>query len=790
MGMMFRGSRLVVFALALLVLVLVASALFGSVAVARADSASAAKGYVVVYRDGVRKPGAATALRERRHGFWARLRYSAAVKGFAARLSQRQVQALRRDPQVASVTPDRTVHATGGGPLVAGEFVPAGLRRIEAATQTTALQASSARVAVLDTGIDLNHPDLDVVDGDNCISPGAPAEDDNGHGTHVAGTIAAKNNGFGFVGVAPGTRVVSVKVLDSTGSGAYSQIICGIDWVTATLSDTDLSNDVLVANMSLTGLGDPVESCASTTDPLHAAICRSTAAGVTYAVAAGNSGWDFDYAANPDVPASYPEVLTVTAMSDSDGAPGGLGGAPACYASNGDDQTASFSNYATTAAGAAHTVAAPGVCIESTAMGGGYEVRSGTSMATPHVTATVALCLGTSVAAGPCAGLEPAQIIARIRSQAEQHTNRLSGYGFQGDPLRALAGRYFGYLATALDIDPPTPTLTQPTDGSTTTDSTPLLSGVAGAAAGDAPTISVQISQGTGTGGPLVGSFSTTRSNGSWSLNVLDADALPEGAYTVSVTQDDDAGNPGHSAAATFTVTGTQTLTTQAPSQATSSAPGPPVAGRATSASSVPKQPAKLSVARATVSSATNRLDVLAPITKRASGTVEVSFTAAGRTYRFTQPIDARRGYIRFRRRIPQAQARLGTGILSIAYAGDDDTRPQRVRLRAAAQASALHPTRPVLVAGRLRATGTISMRARGVVRVQIEYMSAGRAVVDEFSTRIRDGRWRLNQALPDDIRQAIAARQGTVQSQTLFTGYLPKNLRGEMYTYQVIGNP
>ncbi len=163
-------------------------------------------------------------------------------------------------------------------------------------------------------------------------------------------------------------------------------------------------------------------------------------------VAAGNSGWDFDDAAAPDAPAAYPEVLTVAAVTDSDGRPGGLGNAPACDSRQSDDTYASFSNYAATPAGAAHLVAAPGSCITSTWLNGTYATISGTSMASPHVAGVVALCLGESGSSGPCTGLTPAQARQRISDDAKARTTTSTSYGFAGDPLRPVSGRTYGYL--------------------------------------------------------------------------------------------------------------------------------------------------------------------------------------------------------------------------------------------------------------------------------------------------------------------------------------------------------
>lgn len=197
---------------------------------------------------------------------------------------------------------------------------------------------------------------------------------------------------------------------------------------------------------------------------------------------------------------------------------------------------------------------------------------------------------------------------------------------------------------------------------------------------------------------------------------------------------------------------------------------------------------AKLALARATIVRRDRLLDVLAPITSLASGRANVELHAANRRYRFTAAVNSRDGRIRFRKLIPRAQALLGTGIITIAYRGDDDTRPQTVRLRAASQQAKLRLKRPTIANGRVRASGTISKRARGVVRVQIEYVVAGKTTTLQFKVPIRSGRWSLNQSLPQTVRNAIAQRTGTVHSYTLFTGYMPRRVRGEMRSFQVLG--
>src|SRR4051794_24621209 len=407
--------------------VLVAVALIGA-------GSAQARVYIVGYDSSAGNPRTETAQREDDQGFDADYVYTKAVKGFAANLSSAQVAELQDDPDVAYVVRDQPVEALGGAAVAGGEIVPTGVRRLGAATTASVSPRSDVGVAVIDTGVDLSNPDIDAVDGRNCVAPGSPAQDDHGHGTHVAGTIAARNTGAGVVGVAPGTKIYAVKVLDSTGSGSTSSVICGIDWVAANAA---LLN-IRVANMSLGGYANSVGSCI--TDPERAAVCRATALGVNFVVAAGNDGRDVagsDY----EVPATFPEVLTVSAYGDSDGAPGGQG-ASTCAAGNTDDNAATFSNFATRAQDVAHLVSAPGVCIRSVKNGGGTATMSGTSMASPHIAGAVALCLGAGGVAGPCSGLTPAQVIDRMRSTAQA---RAQTFGFQGDPTRPISGRSYGY---------------------------------------------------------------------------------------------------------------------------------------------------------------------------------------------------------------------------------------------------------------------------------------------------------------------------------------------------------
>ncbi len=317
--------------------------------------------------------------------------------------------------------------------------MPPGIRRTGGATPTLAHAPATTAVAVLDTGVDLVNQDLDAVTGVNCVKPGTAAQDDNGHGTNVAGIIAARNTGKGVVGVAPGTRVYAVKVLNNRAVGTLSQFLCGINWVAANAA----AKNIRVANMSIGGVGLSDGACGTASgDSEHKAICAATAAGVTFVVSAGNGGTDF----SRTVPAAYPEVLTATAITDTDGLPGARGPA-SCAKKELDDRAGTYSSYAVSASAAAHAVAAPGTCVTSAGLGGKASTYTGTSQAAPHVAGAVALCHGSGGLPGPCAGLAPAAVIARVRADATAATTLSTG--FLGDPLRPLSGKVFGPLVSA-----------------------------------------------------------------------------------------------------------------------------------------------------------------------------------------------------------------------------------------------------------------------------------------------------------------------------------------------------
>ncbi len=410
--------------------------------------------YVVVLKDYVGDPGAVAREHAQRHGAEVIHTYQHAIKGYAARIPEARLAAVRDDPRVQFVSEDREVKASA-------QELPTGVNRIEGDLDTNSTDAGNGNgsvntnVAVLDTGI-YKHTDLNVAGGYNCTSRKTSAwSDGHGHGTHVAGTIGAKDDANGVVGAAPGAKLWAMKVLDNRGSGSTSSVICGIDQVTKHNTDTDPTNDIKVANMSLGGEGRDDENCGNTNDDAyHKAICRSVNKdgaygpypGATYVVAAGNDGTNF----SGTTPAAYNEVLTVTAVADFDGQPGG-GAAATCREDDEDDTSAIFSNFTNTKVEnedeQEHTIAAPGVCIRSTWKGGGYNTISGTSMASPHVAGTAALC----IASGKCTGA-PADVLSKLRTDAELQP---SSYGFKDDPrtdpivMDNGNTRYYGYLEYA-----------------------------------------------------------------------------------------------------------------------------------------------------------------------------------------------------------------------------------------------------------------------------------------------------------------------------------------------------
>ena len=343
--------------------------------------------YIVVLKHG--KGVDAVEGRAGRLGVKADRTFRNAVHGFSAKLTPGQLAALRLDPDVDSVVPDEIIS-------IAGQSIPTGVRRVSGkdslvADINGADPQVDADVAIVDTGIGGRttkaHEDLNIVGGISCSTDNPNSwGDPNGHGTHVAGTVGALDNGIGVVGVAPGVRLWSVRILDSAGDGLISWYVCGLDWIAAQRDPDDPSRPLIEAvNMSVARSGTDDGNCGYTTkDLMHQAICRLVDSGVTVVAAAGNNSFN----AKKLKPASYDEVITVSALADTDGKPGGLGGS-LCYSWGSydvDDTFADFSNY-----GRDVDLIAPGKCIFSTLPGNAYGYISGTSMAAPHVTGAAAL---------------------------------------------------------------------------------------------------------------------------------------------------------------------------------------------------------------------------------------------------------------------------------------------------------------------------------------------------------------------------------------------------------------
>ena len=351
--------------------------------------------------------------------------YRHALTGFQMRGSAAAAEALRHNPRVVSVEPDRSIELT--------ETLPFGVKRISAyrtdggGAYQAGFRGRGARIAVLDTGIDLDHPDLvagiDGALGRNCVDGTRPPDDGYGHGTHVAGTAAAPLNGVGVVGVAPEARLVAIKMFTDSGASSEALALCALDHVTGLNLDADPSNDVDVANMSW-GEERAWGDCLS--DALHAAICGASAANITLVAGAGNSAVN----AGNFVPGAFPEVIGVSALADFDGDPGGLAGCgfvPDLFWTECDDTMAFFSNY-----GASVDVIASGVRVYSTWTGGGYTTSSGTSMATPHVAGVVALMAAVDPSLTPARAIEVLRLTGECPNGQAADADGTAGCAGQG----------------------------------------------------------------------------------------------------------------------------------------------------------------------------------------------------------------------------------------------------------------------------------------------------------------------------------------------------------------------
>ena len=385
--------------------------------------------YIVVLRSG--HPSEVAAEHERSHGARVSLVYEHALRGYAAQMAPQAAARIQNDPRVELVEADLPVQAFA-------QTVPTGITRIAAnSARYDGIESSyDVDIAILDSGIDLDHPDLNVVASTGCAGGGpyskkctdGKGDDDNGHGSHVAGIAAARDNAIGVVGVAPGARLHAVKVLDQRGSGYVSWIIAGIDWVTAR------SSTIEVANMSLGGSGY--------TSSYHTAVKNSVAKGIVYVVAAGNErrdvyGADLKFGTSDDTqPAAYPEVATISALADADGRPGGLTATSTTFSNcteNRDDSFACFSNFSAvatnnpvTSSGAKIDLMLPGYRIYSTYKSGGYATVSGTSQASPHAAGLAALYISANGRATTAAGVYSIRQALINMGQSQTNANGLT----------------------------------------------------------------------------------------------------------------------------------------------------------------------------------------------------------------------------------------------------------------------------------------------------------------------------------------------------------------------------
>ncbi|MEN6545276.1 MAG: S8 family peptidase [Armatimonadia bacterium] len=325
----------------------------GSAAVASETAAggSNAAGLLPVLIGFTKAPGAAEEGLVR--GASGKIKYTYhIIPAIAARLPAQAVAALAHNPRVAYIEEDAIATASA-------DTVPWGITRVKADLLWAGNTASGVKVAVIDTGLDYRHPDLapNYKGGYDYVNRDTDPMDDNGHGTHCSGTVAAAVEGTNVVGAGPGIALYGVKVLNWAGSGSYSDIIAALQWC--------VTNGMQVASMSFGG------SRGSTS--LQNACAAAYNANVVLVAAAGNSGKANGRGNTVLYPAKYSSVIAVAAIDSN-------------------NVRASWSS-----SGAEVEIAAPGVSIVSDRLGGGLITYSGTSMACPHVAGCAALTIASGV---------------------------------------------------------------------------------------------------------------------------------------------------------------------------------------------------------------------------------------------------------------------------------------------------------------------------------------------------------------------------------------------------------